>query len=78
MTEKSRAFMATTSTLFPPGDLWSSSAVRFFLFEDFMRVKKIPVMLHVEGDNLLYGRISYGTLKDFLQGYPRLAVTVPI
>jgi hypothetical protein len=40
------------------GALWMTSAQRFFSMEDVMIHKGYTEMLHVEADNLLYGKVS--------------------
>jgi hypothetical protein len=40
------------------GELWITSAQRFFSMEDFMINKGYTEMIHVEADNLLYGKVS--------------------
>ena len=40
------------------GALWMTSAQRFFSIEDVMIHKGYTEMLHVEADNLLYGKVS--------------------
>ena len=58
---RSDAFANSTSTLFAGnrnGHLWISSAQRFFSLENLMVKKGYTEMLHVEADNLLFGRVS--------------------
>jgi hypothetical protein len=38
--------------------LWIASAQRFFTMEDYMISKGCSEMIHVEADNLLYGKVS--------------------
>ena len=40
------------------GELWITSALRFFIMEDVMRHLNYSEMFHVEADNMLYGKIS--------------------
>lgn len=56
------------------GELWITSALRFFIMEDIMVVKGYFEMMHVEADNLLYGKLTdiLGVLRT---GYPTLAAT---
>ena len=75
ISEKSRLFMSTTSSLFGPDHLWTASALRFFLFEDYMKIYNVSVLIHVEADNLLYGRLTHGALEFLLKGYRGLAAT---
>ena len=54
------------------GELWITSALRFFNLEDIMINMKYREMMHVEGDNLLYGRIT-SLLPILRSGYQGLA-----
>lgn len=54
------------------GELWITSALRFFNLEDLMVTMKYQEMMHIEGDNLLYGRIS-SLLPLLRSGYKGLA-----
>eukprot|EP01038_Epipyxis_sp_PR26KG_P011952 gene11952-15997_t len=56
------------------GELWITSALRFLIMEDVMRWKGYTEMMHVEADNLLYGRLS-SILHILRSGYPNLAAT---
>ena len=56
------------------GELWMTSALRFFLIEDVMRFMGFNEVMHVEGDNLLYGELT-SILPVLRTGYPRLAAT---
>lgn len=40
------------------GELWITSALRFFSLEDIMLAHNYTEMMHVEADNLLYGRLT--------------------
>jgi hypothetical protein len=53
--------------------LWVSSALRFFYLEDLMKSRSYSEMLHVEADNMLYGRIT--TILPLLRKHYTLAVT---
>lgn len=55
-------------------ELWLTSASRFFHLEDIMIRNNYTEMIHVEADNLLYGRLST-LLNTFRTGYPTLAAT---
>ena len=55
------------------GELWITSALRFFILEDIMISNNYKELLHVEADNTLYGRIS-SILPVLRADYP-LAVT---
>eukprot|EP01036_Dinobryon_divergens_P028552 gene28552-37511_t len=39
-------------------ELWITSALRFFIMEDFMVTYNFTEILHVEADNMLYGNIT--------------------
>jgi hypothetical protein len=56
------------------GELWITSALRFFLMEEIMLKMNYTEMLHVEGDNMLYGRIT-SILPTLRQSYKGLAAT---
>jgi hypothetical protein len=58
--KRSNQFANSSSTLFAGnhhGHLWISSAQRFFTLENLMVKKGFTEMLHVEADNLLFGRV---------------------
>jgi len=54
-------------------ELWMTSALRFFILEDIMRVRNYTEILHVEADNTLYGRFS--TILPILREHYPLAAT---
>lgn len=55
-------------------ELWLTSAFRFFFLEDIMNHYNYTELLHLEADNLLYGRVS--TLLPTLRAnYTNLATT---
>ena len=56
------------------GELWITSALRFFNMEDIMISQGYDEMLHVEADNLLYGSIT-SLLPILRTGYKGLAAT---
>ena len=56
------------------GELWMTSAIRFFIMEDYMISHGINEILHVEADNLLFGNMT-GLLPTLRKGYPGLAAT---
>lgn len=56
------------------GELWITSALRFFIMEDIMVAKGYTEMMHVEADNLLYGKLTE-ILEVLRKGYPTLAAT---
>ena len=39
------------------GDLWMTSASRFFTIEDFMISRGYTELLHFEADNMIYGKV---------------------
>jgi hypothetical protein len=53
--------------------LWMTSALRFFLLEDFMKDRGWKELIHFEADNMLYGRLT--TMLPSLRQYYPLAVT---
>eukprot|EP01039_Chlorochromonas_danica_P005710 gene5710-6294_t len=55
------------------GELWITSALRFFLLEDLMLRRGYSEVLHVEADNLLYGRVT--SLLPTLRKHFLMAVT---
>lgn len=55
-------------------ELWMTSALRFFILEDIMIAYGYKAMLHIEGDNMIYGNIS-SLLENFSRKYPGLAAT---
>ena len=75
--ERTRMFVNLSSSLFSSdgaNELWTQSALRFFIMEDIMINKGYTELVHIEADNLIYGR--YTTILDTLRkGYPNLAVT---
>ncbi|KAJ1442281.1 hypothetical protein B484DRAFT_73404 [Ochromonadaceae sp. CCMP2298] len=66
------------------GELWMTSALRFFIIEDLMRESGTMKsgttksgyreLLHIEADNMLYGKLS-SLLPVLRSGYPGLAAT---
>ena len=74
--EKTSKFLNSSDQLFAADGLWTASALRFFALEDLMRIRGFNSMLHVEGDNMLYGPLGNQTIPHLLQGYRRLAVTI--
>ena len=44
--------------MFAHGDLWLLSSTRFFHLEDYMIKHNRTELLHVEADNLLYGKVN--------------------
>jgi hypothetical protein len=55
-------------------ELWLTSALRFFILEDLMITQNYTELVHVEADNLLYGRFT-SILPALRSGYPSLAAT---
>ena len=70
-----RLFLNRSSNVFSSdyaNELWLTSALRFFVLEDIMRTENYTEILHVEADNMLYGRIS--TILPILrESYPLAA-----
>lgn len=56
------------------GELWVTSALRFFMLEDLMIAHKIKEMIHIEADNLLYGSLTQ-LLPILRKFYKSLAAT---
>lgn len=55
-------------------ELWLTSALRFFNMEDIMVHYNLAEMVHVEADNMLYGKLT-SLLSTFRNGYRGLAAT---
>ena len=62
---------AKTQGMFVDDDdaLWLLSATRFFHLEDYMISHNRTELLHVEADNLIYGKVNKSSLTFSLQGY---------
>ena len=78
VSKKTKEFLNYTDNLFGMlyhmPDLWSSAAMRFLVLEDIMNTYNFTSVLHVEGDNMLYGDMK--PLISFLyDNYPGLAAT---
>lgn len=74
---RTKEFANLTNTMFEAnfnGELWATSAVRFFSLEDLMIQKGYREMVHVEADNLLYGKMT-DLLPAFRSKYKGLAAT---
>jgi hypothetical protein len=56
------------------GELWMTAALRFFVIEDLMREAGYTELVHVEADNMLYGKLS-SLLPVLRADYPGLAAT---
>jgi hypothetical protein len=54
--------------------IWSTSMFRFLYLEDFMREYKVSKLLHIEGDNTIYGDITAWAHQLELT-HPHLAAT---
>ena len=55
------------------GELWVTSALRFFILEDIMNNKSYTELLHIEADNTIYGSIT--TILPILRQHYPLAAT---
>lgn len=55
-------------------ELWITSALRFFYMADVMKHYSFSEMLHVESDNMLYGKVS-SILPSLRENYVGLAAT---
>jgi len=53
--------------------LWITSALRFFMMEDLMIARNYTELLHIEADNMMYGRIT--TILPILRSSYPLAAT---
>jgi len=74
---RTRMFKNQSASMFMAdhfSELWVTSAQRFFLIEDAMLHMGIHEVVHVEGDNLLYGPFS-SIVPTLRSGYPGLAAT---
>ena len=54
--------------------LWLASALRFFYLEDFMKKYACRELIHIEADNMIYGRIS-GIVGALRKHYVGIAAT---
>lgn len=73
---RTRSFLNISANIFQTdnsNELWITSALRFFLLEDLMQSKGYKELLHVEADNLLYGRLQ--TVLPILRAHYPMAVT---
>jgi hypothetical protein len=57
--------------------LWMTSAIRFFLLEDLMRNRGWHELMHVEADNMIYGRFT-SILPQLRHFYPLAATPLNI
>ncbi len=76
MSNRTHTFANLSSNVFASdysNELWMTSALRFLNIEDIMITLNLTYALHVEADNLLYGRVS--TLLPLLRGHYPLAAT---
>ena len=55
---KTREYLNSAAEMFAHGDLWLLSSTRFFHLEDYMIKHNRTELLHVEADNLLYGKVN--------------------
>lgn len=56
------------------GELWLTSALRFFIMEDLMRTFGYTELIHVEADNMIYGRFT-SLLPVLRSGYQGISAT---
>jgi hypothetical protein len=72
---RTRSYENVSDSIFldSSNSLWLTSALRFLLLEDLMIFKGWNEMLHVEADNMLYGRLT--TVLPGLRKYYPLAIT---
>jgi hypothetical protein len=73
--QRTETFTVLTKELFPDtiSPVWVTSAVRFFMLEDFMINYGYRELLHVEADNMLYGRFT--TLLPSIRKTYQMGVT---
>jgi len=70
-------FVTYTDQLFMQSympELWAAAALRFFVLADMMAYYKYEAVLHVEGDNTLYGETK-DLIHTLWQHYPGMAAT---
>jgi hypothetical protein len=56
------------------GELWMTSALRFFILEDLMLAHRYSELVHVEADNMIYGKLT-SLLPVLRTGYKGMAAT---
>jgi len=74
---RTKEFANLSSNIFQTdgaGELWMTSALRFFVLEDLMLTYGYHELIHVEADNMLYGRLM-SLLPTLRSGYRGLAAT---
>ena len=74
---RTRDFVNASEAMFEAnfnGELWATSAIRFFGLEDLMISMNYTEMIHVEADNLLYGKMT-SILPVLRTKYKGLAAT---
>ncbi len=75
--ERAQLFLNKSESMFQDdglGNLWVTSALRFFYLEDMMKQMKIQELLHIEADNMLYGNLN-DLITIFKKGYKGMAAT---
>lgn len=73
--ERTAKFETSSNEIFQNDNpLWMTSALRFFIMEDIMKAKGYTEMMHIEADNMLYGRLST-ILPVLRRGYNGTAAT---
>lgn len=76
LSERTKHFTNLSSAVFESdysNELWMTSALRFFIIEDFMNALNIHELLHIEADNMVYGPLH--TLLPVLREHYPLAAT---
>ena len=74
--ERTLQFTNSSKSIFASdygGELWLTSATRFFALEDIMKNYGYTEILHVEADNMLYGNIT--SILDILRKHYPLTAT---
>ena len=77
MSATTKEFVTYTDQLFMQSympELWAAAALRFFVLADMMTYYKYEAVLHVEGDNTLYGETK-DLIQTLWQHYPGMAAT---
>lgn len=73
---RTATFINASATLFSKdggGELWTNAALRFFIMEDLMILKGWEEIMHIEADNMIYGR--YSSLLPTLRSFYPMAAT---
>ena len=75
MSTKTRDFIVLSSKIFQQDNpLWVTSALRFFYLEDLMVAYNYRELIHIEADNMLYGKMT-SILEILRKDYIGIAAT---